>query len=215
MARLNWTALNTLILLAFLSVPITVAAAGTPAAGISAHETIQLATDHLLRKLSEVKHLYAKEPQRFYYEVESALAPYIDFDRFSRGVMAKYYRKATPAQKEKFKVVFKDGLIRTYAKALIEFDNEKIIVLPPAKKKPPQRKTTTVKMEVYSKNGNVYPVDYTAVLTSDGWKVKNVRIEGINLGLQFRDKFKFAMGSKKGDIDQVIDSWNSPVVKEK
>ena len=211
MGKANWRILIVLIVLALSGVSGTVPALGAPAAGGSAHDMVQTATDLLLKKLAEVKHLYAREPVTFYHEVESAMAPYIDFDRFARGVMAKYYRRATPAEREKFRDVFKDDLIRTYAKALVEFDNERIRVIPPAGTKPKKEDKRTVKMEVHSKNGTVYPVDYTALLRDGQWKLINVRVNGINLGLQFKQKFGHAMGSKKGDIGQVIESWNSDV----
>ncbi|HJN50052.1 MAG: ABC transporter substrate-binding protein [Pseudomonadales bacterium] len=212
MRRIDWRELNSLVLLTFSLVFVALQAAGAPAAGtpagINAHETIQNATDHLLQKLAEVKHLYAKEPLRVYYEVESAIVPYIDLNRFSRRVMAKYYRNATAAQKEEFKLVFKDGLIKTYAKALVEFDNERIAILPPRKGKPKRADQAVVKMVVHSKNGTLYPVDYTTALTDGQWKLINVKVNGINLGLQFRDKFRQDMAAQKGDIDKVIDGWN-------
>lgn len=203
--------MNTLFLIASSYIWLANPAAGAPAVSISAHETVQKATDHLMKKLAEVKHLYAQDPVRFYYEVESAIAPYIDLNKFSRRVMAKYFRNATLAQKEKFKLVFKDSLIRTYAKALVEFDNETITILPPGKAKRKRVNETIVKMVVHSKNGTLYPVDYTTALTDGQWKLINVKINGINLGLQFRDKFRQDMEAKKGDVDSVINSWNAPV----
>ena len=63
-------------------------------------------------------------------------------------------------------------------------------------------------MVVHSKNGTLYPVDYTTALTDGQWKLINVKVNGINLGLQFRDKFRQDMAAQKGDIDKVIDGWN-------
>lgn len=216
MTRVSRRVLNTLFLIASFLVSLAIHAAGAPAAGapeagISAHKTVQKATDHLMKKLAEVKHLYAQDPQRFYDEVESAIAPYIDLNKFSRRVMAKYYRNATLAQKEKFKLVFKDKLIRIYAKALVAFDHETISILPAGKTKRKKVNETIVKMVIHSKNGTLYPVDYTTALTDGQWKLVNVKVNGINLGLQFRDKFRQDMAAKKGDIDKVIDSWNAPV----
>jgi phospholipid transport system substrate-binding protein len=45
-------------------------------------------------------------------------------------------------------------------------------------------------------------------LTDGQWKLINVKVNGINLGLQFRDKFRQDMAAQKGDIDKVIDGWN-------
>jgi|TARA_B100000315_G_scaffold182629_1_gene171562 phospholipid transport system substrate-binding protein len=221
MGRVSWRVRNIVVLLTLFGVFLAggpaagAPSAGAPAEGITAHEAVQSATDHLLRRLAEVKHLYAQEPQRFYYEVESAITPYVDLERFSRRVMAKYFRRATAAQQEEFKLVFKDDLISTYAKALVEFDNERIRILPPRKGKQRKANETVVKMVVHSKSGTLYPVDYTTALTDGRWKLINVKVNGINLGLQFRDKFQQDMTANRGDIDKVIDGWNSKVATAK
>jgi len=225
MRLVNWRLLNNLIFFVFISVSMVSPAAGSPAAGtpaagmpaagISAHETVQNATDLLLEKFSEIKHLYTQDPLIFFNEVDSVMAPFIDFDKFSRGVMAKYYKRATPAQRQRFQLEFKDDLIKTYAKALIEFDNERISILPAGETKPKRGNKTIVKMEVHSKSGTIFPVDYTTTLINGQWKLINVRVNGINLGMAFRDKFRDAMATNKGDIGQVIDSWNSKVVSKK
>ncbi len=210
MGRVSCRVLHSLIFVALLCVSPAV-----HAAAISAHETVQNATESLLKKLADTNDIYAQDPLKFYHAVDSALAPYIDFDKFSRGVMAKYYKRATPAQRQRFKLVFKDDLIKTYAKALLEFDNERIRVLPADDAKPQRGNKTTVRMEIYSKSGSIYPVDYTTMLTNGEWKLINVVVNGVNLGFAFRDKFRNAMGANKGDVDRVIDGWNSKVTTGK
>jgi phospholipid transport system substrate-binding protein len=43
-----------------------------------------------------------------------------------------------------------------------------------------------------------------------GWRVTNVTIDGINLGLAFRQQFASAMAQNEGRMDDVIASWNGP-----
>jgi len=40
--------------------------------------------------------------------------------------------------------------------------------------------------------------------------VTNVTLDGINLGLAFRQQFASAMAKNKGNMDDVIAFWNDP-----
>lgn len=167
---------------------------------------VQAATNQLLGKLVEVRPLYTEDPEKFFAEIDEALAPFIDFEGFSRGVMAKYYRRASDEQKARFSDTFRTALIRTYAKALIEFDNQEIIVLDPTLD-PKRPNRASIGLEIHGANNVVYPVEYTLSLKDDRWLLRNVSIEGINIGLQFRSQFASFMSQYKNNIDDVIDNW--------
>jgi phospholipid transport system substrate-binding protein len=172
-------------------------------------ETVQQATDQLLEKLVEVQPLYEEDPEVFFAEVEKSLAPFIDFDGFARGVMAKYYRRASDEQRAAFTEKFETELIQTYSKALVGFDNQKIEVMP--LEAPPERGRATVQLNVHGKDGAIYPVVYTMAEVDGAWKLRNVVIEGINIGLQFRSQFGSYMQKYRNDIDEVIANWNVDV----
>ena len=172
----------------------------------SAYESVQSSTDHLLKKLLEVQHIYSADKARFFQEVDSSLAPFIDFKGFSRGVMAKYYRRASDQQKQRFAVVFRAALIKTYSRALVEFENQKIIVKQDNKPQKNPNKAR-VSLEVYGKDGTIYPIEYSMTLIDNQWKLRNIVINGINIGLQFRSQFTEYMQRHKNNIDKVIDNW--------
>lgn len=166
---------------------------------------VQEATDVLLAKLIEVKPLFEEDPARFYSEIDSALAPFVDFEGFSRSVMAKYSRRATDEQSTQFIETFRTGLIETYAKALIEFDNQKVVVLEPSLD-PNRPERASIGLEIHGAN-RIYKVEYSLVLVGDRWLLRNVIIEGINIGLQFRSQFANAMSKHRNQIDDVIANW--------
>lgn len=169
-------------------------------------QAVQAATDELLTKLEEVKPLYSENPEQFYAAIDEALGPFVDFDGFSRGVMAKYYRRATDEQKTRFSETFRTALIRTYGKALVEFDNQKVVVLEPTLD-PKREGRATIGLEIHGANNAIYPVEYTLSLEDNRWLLRNVSIEGINIGLQFRSQFASFMSQYRNDIDQVIANW--------
>ena len=195
----------------WLAIALTIASA--TADGLTAHEAVEQATDQVLEKLAEVRPLYESDPEQFYVQIRTVIAPIFDFDRFARGVMAKYYRKATPEQISEFRSVFKDDLITTYAKVLLEFDDPRPVILPPDERASSDTEVQKVKMEFRSNQGSIYPVQYSMTKKSGNWKVKNVVIKGINIGLQFRSQFSLAVRKNKGDINKVIRNWNSKVTK--
>lgn len=180
--------------------------AGPASAAPDATESVRATTRTLLAKLDEVQPLFKSDPDRFYREVEAALGPHVDFEGFSRGVMAKNYRRASPEQRTKFVAKFRTSLIRTYARALVEFDNQRVDVKAGKPSKRPNR--ATVRLEVHGARGVIYPVDYTVALKNDEWKLLNVTIDGINIGLQFRSQFADAMRKNRNDIDAVIAGWD-------
>ena len=169
-------------------------------------QAVQEATDQLLAKLIEVRPLYEEDPEQFFSAIDESLAPFIDFDGFARGVMAKFYRRATDDQKARFSQTFRTALIRTYASALIEFDNQEIIVGDP-EQDPKRPNRASIGLEIRGGGSEVYLVEYTLTLKDNSWLLRNVSIEGINIGLQFRSQFASFMSQYKNNIDDVIDNW--------
>lgn len=196
-----------------LAIAIALLVLDATADGLSPHETVEQATDQVLEKLAEVRSLYESDPEQFYLEIKTVIAPIFDFDRFARGVMAKYYRKATPEQISEFRRVFEDDLVTTYAKLLLEFDAARPVMLPADERVSAAAEVQKVKMEFHSNRGSVYPVQYSMTKKSGNWKVKNVVVKGINIGLQFRSQFSSSMRKNKGDINKVIRNWDSKVTK--
>ncbi len=179
----------------------------TPCSGaISPYESVKSATDDLLAKLNELRPAYDTDQGHFFSEIDKALAPFVDFEGFSRGVMAKFYRRATPDQRTAFAERFRELLIQTYAKALVEFDNQKVVVREDVKTGRDASRAA-VTLDIHGKNGAIYPVEYSLVLKDDVWKLRNVVINGINIGLQFKSQFGFYMQKHRNDIDSVIEAW--------
>ena len=48
-----------------------------------------------------------------------------------------------------------------------------------------------------------------------GWVLENVIVNGVNIGLAFRDKFEQLMSKHRGDINKVIENWTSTVDEER
>ena len=191
-----------------------VGAAPLAVAETSAHTVVQQSADALMEVVREAGSYVDVDRDRFFRAVEAVLVAVVDFPGIARSVMATHYKDATQGQRERFVEVFKWGLVRAYGQALLEFGDEKIEVLAPGK--PPKNpKRQRVKMEVTTTEGKVYPVIYSMVDTDEnGWRMRNLVINGVNLGLTYRSQFQSAMKSAdhSGDLDLVIEAWGDVIV---
>ena len=194
-----------LVLLA--AFPLLVVAAQTP------HDVIQGTTTELLGDLKANKEQYKSNPGAFYDALNRILGPVVDADGISRSIMTvKYSRKATPEQMQRFQENFKRSLMQFYGNALLEYNNQGITVDPA---KADDGKRASVGMKVTGNNGAVYPVQYTLENIGGEWKVRNVIVNGINIGKLFRDQFADAMQRNGNDLDKTIDGWAGEVAKAK
>ncbi|VVO98567.1 putative phospholipid-binding protein MlaC [Pseudomonas fluorescens] len=196
-----------LILLAAL--PLMANAVAAP----SAHELIQDTTTRLLADLAANKEKYKQSPKDFYDALNGIVGPVVDAEGISKSIMTvKYSRKATPEQMTRFQENFKRSLMQFYGNALLEYNNQGITVSP-AKDESGTR--TSVDMQVRGSSGSIYPVSYTLEKINGEWKVRNVIINGINIGKLFRDQFTDAMQRNGNDLDKTIDNWAGEVAKAK
>jgi phospholipid transport system substrate-binding protein len=179
----------------------------------SAHEVVKSTTDELIGDLQANKAAYRQNPQSFYDTLDRILGPVVDSEGISRSIMTvKYSRSASDAQLQRFEDNFKRSLMQFYGNALLEYDNQGIRVLP-AKTEGDGR--ASVGMEVKDSKGTIYPVSYTMVQLDGQWKLRNVIINGINVGKLFRDQFADSMQRNGNDLDKTIDGWAEVVAKAK
>lgn len=183
------------------------------AADQSAHDLVDRTTKELLADLAANKEQYKASPDKFYDALNNIIGPVVDADGISKSIMTvKYSRGASPAQIQRFEENFKRSLMQFYGNALLEYNNQGITVSP-AKDESGDR--TSVDMTVKGNNGAVYPVQYTLVKLNGEWKVRNVIVNGINIGKLFRDQFADAMQRNGNNLDKTIDGWAGEVAQAK
>ncbi|VVO48342.1 phospholipid-binding protein MlaC [Pseudomonas fluorescens] len=199
------------LLVLLTALPLVANAVAAPTT--SAHELVQDTTNRMLADLAANKEKYKQDPADFYAALDSIVGPVVDAEGISKSIMTvKYSRKATPAQMKTFEENFKRGLFQFYGNALLEYNNQGITV-EPAKDESGDR--TSVGMTVKGSSGAIYPVSYTLEKINGEWKLRNVIINGINIGKLFRDQFADAMQRNGNDLDKTINGWAGEVAKAK
>lgn len=168
-------------------------------------------TQKLVQKLNEEKGLYEQDPEAFYASMDETLDQFVDFRRIAARVMGRYARQTSPEQRDEFVAKFKRSLFDSYAQALVSAENFEINVLD-AEILAQNDDRASVQMEVISASGNRYPVTYSMYRNGEGrWMMENVIVEGVNIGLAFRDRFAQEMEQNRGQVQAVIDGWGDAV----
>ena len=180
------------------------------AESISAHEHAARTHNNIILILQTKNALFEEDSELFIQEIGNAFSPIVDFQRIARNVMGKHYKVSTSAQRDRFSEAFRASLLNTYSKTLIEFKDEKIIVLPPKNKsRSPNKVKVDIEIITSSKS---YPGVYSMYLDKNNeWKIINIVVNGINLGLTFRSQFYSLMEKNNNDISAVIDKWIASV----
>lgn len=186
------------------------------------YAVVQQTTEKVLAVIKDAKGDYQKNPQPYNEQVTVLLEEVIDFDRFARSVMGSYAsaqkyqslkletEKAAFNQRIKtFSTTFKRGIVDTYAKSLFDFNGDNIKTLPPRKGDDLASGAVTVMQKIYNSAGKPYVIQYSMRRAKNGeWKLNNLIVEGINLGLTYRNQFATSADSFQGDIDKVIANWH-------
>ncbi|MGO2133266.1 MAG: MlaC/ttg2D family ABC transporter substrate-binding protein [Halomonas sp.] len=192
---------------ALLSVLLLLSSLPVMAQSNDPEQIIRSSVNQLMGQLDGRKDYYASHPNELKQVVENSLANVADFRYIGASVMGRYFSNATPQQRSRFADVFRQTLIDTYANGLLTFDYRELRVLG-NQQADRYEDQANVGMEVVATDGKVFPISYTMRLSNGEWKVVNVIVNGINLGLTFRNQFDQAMRQKNRNYDAVISGWS-------
>lgn len=155
-----------------------VAAAADSVPGPAPQDLIETAATRMLKALDADRAAAHRDPARVRQLVDEILLPHFDTDYSARLVLGKYWRDATPAQRQRFIDAFYQSLLRNYGSALAEFTADRMALLP--FRGDLATGQATVRTEVKRSDGTRVPVNYSMRATPAGWKAWDVTIEGIS-----------------------------------
>lgn len=171
----------------------------------SASQSMEKVTDEMLVLVGDAAMRQPENIEPLMRAVDGVLGEIVDYDYIGKSVMGKYVRRASDAEVERFSAVFKETILRTFAKAVSGFDFKGYETVPPTAESPEPDKQI-VSVNLLSNNGQTYSLVYYLVQEGDNWKLVNVLIDGINLRVTFRNQFANLM-EKYSEVSSVIDHW--------
>jgi phospholipid transport system substrate-binding protein len=122
--------------------------------------------------------------------VDKVVLPHFDFERMSKLVLGKNWRRTTEDQQKRFAKEFRGLLVRTYSSALVEAAGKVRNINYSTQDKggnPPKAKVST---QVYQKGKSTpIKVDYEMYYHGGKWKVYNITVGGVSLVTNYRNEF--------------------------
>jgi phospholipid transport system substrate-binding protein len=167
------------------------------------------APDALIRRVSsEVmdiartdKAIQSGDRRRIYEVVESKVLPHLDFQRGTALTMGRYWRQATPEQRQRVSEEFRNLLLYTYAGAMSQIRDQTLEF------KPARIDPADTDVEVHSevrlpRRPEPVQVSYRLHKSPAGWKIYDVNVMGAWLSETY--KATFSSEISKGGVDGLI-----------
>ena len=163
------------------------AAQSTAQAQDSPSQVIQIAANGLLQALNADRQNYRKNPSKVQALVDQYILPHVDTQFAAQLVLGKYWRKATPQQRDRFVNAFYHSMLNNYGTAIVEFTSNTLKVYPTRMKAGDQN--ATVRTEMSRTSGPPVNVNYYMHMTAQGWKAWDVVIDGVSYVKSYREDF--------------------------
>ena len=159
--------------------------------------------------LTENSDLFNSDRESYENKIKEIFEPMIDFRRVAASVMGKkYYLLSTKTQRADFVEIFKDSLLDTYAETLAQWGDSTISTHFLDDQIDYEIKNIEVK-QTLNTGSSQYPISYKLRKGDGEWKIVNIIINGVNLGLTFRNQFQALAISNNEDIESTLNNWVS------
>ena len=173
------------------------------------YDFIDSNAQRMVEVLKNEADLFNIDRPKYEQKIKDIFEPMIDFKRVAASVMGrKYYLLATKEQREEFVLIFKDSLLDTYAETLAQWGDSTIKTEFVNDNSNLELKNVEVR-QVLDTGNSKYPISYKLRKNGKDWKIVNIIINGVNLGLTFRNQFQALAISQNEDIEATLNNWVS------
>lgn len=172
------------------------------AADETADAFIKRLSTEVLNSIKTDHSIHAGDVSRIIAFVDAKIMPNVNFQRMVASAVGPAWRQATPEQKRRLQDEFKILLVRTYAGALAQVNDQTIAVKP--MRAAPEDKEVVVRTEIKGR-GDPVQLDYRLEKTPGegaGWKIYNLNVMGVWLVETYRSQFAQEINAK--GIDGLI-----------
>ena len=180
--RRNWTRL---VATAFglslnLTLPLARAAEEAP------DEMIRRMSMDVLSTIKADKDVQSGDVRKIINFVDTMIMPKVNFLRMTASAVGRSWRQATPEQQKRLQEEFKNLLVRTYAGALSQVQDQSINVKPLRAQAGDTE--VIVRTEILGR-GEPIQLDYRMEKTAGGWKIYDLNVLGVWLVETYRTQF--------------------------
>jgi len=151
------------------------------------NEVIEYASAEITDRLEGRRAYFATHPVELYEVVNEIMAPYFDVRYAGRLVLGNHWKTSTAEQRDRFIDAFYDFLLQSYADAVLKFKQDAVTIYAQEGDLPEKR--AVVKTSMRMDDGSMVPVNYSLRKSKVGWRVYDVRIEGVSYIQNYRNQF--------------------------
>ena len=169
-------------------------------AWVQPSQVIETASQQLLNALKGHREEYRKDPEKVTPLVDKYLLPHVDTQLAAQLVLGRYWRTATPQQRQRFIDAFYHSMMVNFGGALADFRSNMLKVFPTHLS--PGTNFATVRTEMTRSNGSRVSVVYLMQLTPRGWQAFDVHIDGVSYVKSYREDFSTQI--RQQGLDAVI-----------
>lgn len=157
-------------------------------------------TDEVIAIIRADKEIQAGNQKKVVELVEGKVAPHFAFATMTQLAMGRNWRQANAEQQKRLIAEFHTLLVRTYTTAFVQYRDQKVDYKP--LRMAAGDSDVVVQSLIRQTSGQPVAVDYSMERTDSGWKVYNVKIEGISLIENYRNTFNTEI--QKNGVDGLI-----------
>jgi len=157
-------------------------------------------TEDVLSTIKAHHQEYLDQPAKLFAMVDKKVLPHFDFERMTNLALGRYRRKVKGEKKQQLVQAFRNLLVRTYGKALLEYNDQVVDYLPMRGKL--SKGEVTVRTEIQQQGGFPIPINYNLYQKDGQWKVYDLSIDSVSLVTNYRSTF--AREIKTNGVDSLI-----------
>jgi phospholipid transport system substrate-binding protein len=198
---MNTMTLSLLRPLAVLAAMFGFIAGAQAAPAQTADATIKNATEEFQALIKANHEAYRANLPAFYKVVDEKVVPHFDTKGIAQLVLGRNWKTATPEQRTRFEAAFKNSLIRTYARAMLDYHDSVKAEWAPLRAEAGAT-DVTVNAKILRTNAPPIPLSFSVHTVNDAWKIYDIAVENISLITNFRSQL--ASEIKASGLDAVI-----------
>lgn len=164
-------------------------------------KVVQNALDQILAILKSEKTVIKNDSARVQEIISQHFVPHFDLLFMTMFIVGRDWHqvKNDPKKKEDMISGIRDWLIRTYAPAISQYENQIVRLLPASSNDIDVAKKEVLVQSKLFDNGKEYLIKYYLHPVNNTWKVWDISLEGVRLLLNFRSQFKELVSQYKLD----------------
>ncbi|KAA0688795.1 MlaC/ttg2D family ABC transporter substrate-binding protein [Azospirillum brasilense] len=131
-----------------------------------------------------------------------------DVAYIGRWVLGRYWNSATPQQHDEYQKLFERLIVNTYADRFVEYSGETFRI---SGSRVEGEADTMVSTQIVRPNGPPVNVDWRVRKRDTAYKIIDVVVEGVSMGVTQRQEFASVIGQNGGRVEGLLQALRQKV----